>query len=146
MLTLSDITIRLGTRAVIDGASAALPARSRVGLVGRNGSGKSTLLKAIAGINEIDGGAIEMPRGTRVGYIAQEAPVSARQLEEKLASVRGGGLIPQVLGRVVLLPLAVEGAAPNFVLELPTFLDQPLPEVVEALLLQLGGFHRFAPS
>jgi ATP-binding cassette subfamily F protein 3 len=87
MLTLSDITIRLGTRAVIDGASAALPARSRVGLVGRNGSGKSTLLKAIAGINEIDGGAIEMPRGTRVGYIAQEAPAgSLSPLEAVLAS------------------------------------------------------------
>ncbi|MBL8664697.1 MAG: ATP-binding cassette domain-containing protein, partial [Candidatus Odyssella sp.] len=54
MLTLSDVTIRLGTRAVLDGASAAIPARARIGLVGRNGSGKSTLLKAIAGINEID--------------------------------------------------------------------------------------------
>ena len=74
MLTFNDVTIRLGTRAVLDGASAAIPARARIGLVGRNGSGKSTLIKAIAGLGEIDGGAIEMPRGTRVGYIAQEAP------------------------------------------------------------------------
>ncbi len=87
MLTLSDITIRLGTRAVLDGASAAIPGKARIGLVGRNGSGKSTLLKAIAGINEIDGGAIDMPRGTRVGYIAQEAPGGAiSPLEAVLAS------------------------------------------------------------
>src|SRR5262245_17634514 len=74
MLTLSEVTVRLGTRVVLDGASAAIPPKTRVGLVGRNGSGKSTLLKAVAGLGEIDGGAIEMPRGTRVGYIAQEAP------------------------------------------------------------------------
>ena len=87
MLTLSDVTIRLGTRAVLDGASATIPAKARIGLVGRNGSGKSTLLKAMAGINEIDGGAIEMPRGTRIGYIAQEAPAgSLSPLEAVLAS------------------------------------------------------------
>jgi ATP-binding cassette subfamily F protein 3 len=98
MLTLSDITIRLGTRAVLDGASAAIPARARIGLVGRNGSGKSTLLKAIAGINEIDGGAIEMPRGTRLGYIAQETPGGELSpLEAVLASdTERAGLLAEI--------------------------------------------------
>jgi ATP-binding cassette subfamily F protein 3 len=87
MLTLSDITVRLGTRAVLDGASATIPARSRVGLVGRNGSGKSTLLKAVAGMGEVDAGSIDMPRGTRIGYIAQEAPAgSLSPIEAVLAS------------------------------------------------------------
>jgi ATP-binding cassette subfamily F protein 3 len=87
MLTLSDVTVRLGTRAVLDGASAAIPPKGRVGLVGRNGSGKSTLLKAIAGLYEVDAGAIEMPRGTRVGYIAQEALAgSLSPIETVLAS------------------------------------------------------------
>jgi ATP-binding cassette subfamily F protein 3 len=31
-------------------------------------------LKLIAGIHEVDDGTIEMPSGTRVGYVAQEAP------------------------------------------------------------------------
>ena len=74
MLTLNAITVRLGGRAILDGASAALPPGSRVGLIGRNGAGKSTLVKAIAGMLEPDAGAVEMPRGARVGYIAQEAP------------------------------------------------------------------------
>ena len=87
MLTLSDVTVRLGTRAILDGASAAIPPKGRVGLVGRNGSGKSTLLKAIAGLYEVDAGTIEMPRGTRVGYIAQEAPAgSLSPIETVLAS------------------------------------------------------------
>ena len=77
MLTLNDVTVRLGGHAVLDGANAAIPWQSRVGLVGRNGAGKSTLLKLIGGMIEADGGTIEMPRGTRIGYLAQEAPGGA---------------------------------------------------------------------
>jgi ATP-binding cassette subfamily F protein 3 len=74
MLNLNGITVRLGGRTILDAATAALPAKSRVGLIGRNGAGKSTLMKAIIGAIEPDEGAIEMPRNTRIGYIAQEAP------------------------------------------------------------------------
>jgi ATP-binding cassette subfamily F protein 3 len=74
MLTLNGITARLGGQTILDSASANLPPRSRVGLVGRNGAGKSTLLKIIAGEIEPDDGTLEVPRGTRIGYVAQEAP------------------------------------------------------------------------
>jgi ATP-binding cassette subfamily F protein 3 len=74
MLSLNGITVRLGGRTILDGASAALPPRSRVGLVGRNGAGKSTLVRVIAGLIDADEGAADMPRGARIGYIAQEAP------------------------------------------------------------------------
>jgi ATP-binding cassette subfamily F protein 3 len=74
MLTLQDITVRLGGNVILDGASAALPAKSRVGLVGRNGAGKSTLLKVITGQIDPDSGTVEVPRRARVGYVAQETP------------------------------------------------------------------------
>ncbi|HWJ70311.1 MAG TPA: ABC-F family ATP-binding cassette domain-containing protein [Sphingobium sp.] len=74
MLTITDITVRLGGRTILDRAAAALPPRGRIGLIGRNGAGKSTLMKAIIGQLEPDSGAIDMPRDTRMGYIAQEAP------------------------------------------------------------------------
>ena len=45
-----------------------------MGLVGRNGAGKSTMLKLVAGLAESDEGAVQMPRDTRIGYVAQEAP------------------------------------------------------------------------
>jgi ATP-binding cassette subfamily F protein 3 len=74
MLNINGITVRLGGRTILDGATAAIPPGSRVGLIGRNGAGKSTLMKAIIGQIEPDGGVIDMPRRTRLGYIAQDAP------------------------------------------------------------------------
>jgi ATP-binding cassette subfamily F protein 3 len=74
MLNLNGITVRLGGRTILDRATAALPSYSRIGLIGRNGAGKSTLMKVMIGSLEADDGALEMPKGTRIGYIAQEAP------------------------------------------------------------------------
>ena len=74
MITIGNITVRLGGRTILDKAAASIPSGSRVGLIGRNGAGKSTLMKVLVGELEPDEGAIEMPRRTRLGYIAQEAP------------------------------------------------------------------------
>ena len=87
MLTINALTVRLGGRPILEGASASITPGSRVGLIGRNGAGKSTLMKAIIGEIEPDDGAIEMPKRTRLGYIAQEAPSgSATPFETVLAA------------------------------------------------------------
>jgi ATP-binding cassette subfamily F protein 3 len=74
MLNINEVIVRLGGRTILDRATAAIPPGSRVGLIGRNGAGKSTLMKVMIGQLDPDGGAVEMPRRTRLGYIAQEAP------------------------------------------------------------------------
>ena len=87
MLNLNGITVRLGGRTILDRATAALPPKSRIGLIGRNGAGKSTLMKVMIGSFEPDEGNLEMPRNTRIGYIAQEAPSgTATPVETVLAA------------------------------------------------------------
>jgi ATP-binding cassette subfamily F protein 3 len=87
MLSMNGITVRLGGRTILDGASASLPPRACVGLIGRNGAGKSTLVRVIAGMLDPDEGSADMPRGARIGYIAQEAPAgSATPFETVLAA------------------------------------------------------------
>src|ERR1700736_3825614 len=87
MLTISGLTYRIGGRTLIDQASAQIAEGSKVGLVGRNGAGKSTLLDLIRGVLQPDGGSIELPRGHRIGFLAQEAPGGeANALETVLAA------------------------------------------------------------
>jgi len=74
MIRINNVTVRLGGRTIIDKASAAIPPGGSVGLIGRNGAGKSTLMKVLVGELDPDEGEMEMPRRTKLGYIAQEAP------------------------------------------------------------------------
>ncbi len=82
MLTISDITYRIGGRVLLDGASVAIPAGHKVGLVGRNGTGKSTLLKLILGEIATESGGASVPRNARIGTVAQEAPGGSETLIE----------------------------------------------------------------
>lgn len=74
MLILDDITIRIAGRLLIEAASARIPTGKRVGLVGPNGTGKTTLLRAILGDQTMESGDVAIPRGSKIGTVAQEAP------------------------------------------------------------------------
>ncbi|MPY74512.1 MAG: ATP-binding cassette domain-containing protein [Alphaproteobacteria bacterium] len=74
MLSINELTYRIGGRLLFDEASAQIGPRRRIGVVGRNGSGKSTLLRLIAGEAHPDGGEIALSKRTRVGQVAQFAP------------------------------------------------------------------------
>ncbi len=80
MLTIENLTYRIGGRVLLERANLALPAGHHAGLVGRNGTGKSTLLKLIAGELHADSGDIALPNGTRIGMVAQEAPAGPESL------------------------------------------------------------------
>src|ERR1700751_4933421 len=74
MLSISDLSIRLAGRLLIDHSTVQLSPGARVGLVGRNGTGKSTLFRAIRGELAAESGTITIPRRWRVGSLAPEAP------------------------------------------------------------------------
>ncbi len=80
MLRVNDLTYRIGDRLILDHAGFALPERARVGIVGRNGAGKTTLFRIIQGEIPTEGGAIGLPKGTRIGGVAQEAPAGPETL------------------------------------------------------------------
>src|ERR1700758_1340236 len=82
MLTITDLSVRLAGRLLIDQASAQIVPGARVGLVGRNGTGKSTLFRAIRGELAIESGTITIPPRWRIGSLAQEAPDGPESLIE----------------------------------------------------------------
>ncbi|WP_333795546.1 ATP-binding cassette domain-containing protein [Hyphomicrobium sp.] len=86
MLHINDLTYRIEGKPILEAATAAIPEGHKVGLVGRNGAGKSTLLKLIGGDLHADEGGITVPRGARIGRIAQEAPGGEESLIEWVLS------------------------------------------------------------
>ncbi|MBB98769.1 MAG: glycosyl transferase family 1 [Rhodobacteraceae bacterium] len=82
MLQITDLTYRIAGRTLLENASVTLPAGSKAGFVGRNGAGKSTLFRLITGEAAPESGEIQMPRGIRIGQVAQEAPGTEQSLME----------------------------------------------------------------
>jgi len=60
LLRVSDVRISYGRVPAVHGVSLSVEAGKIAAVVGANGAGKSTLLRAIAGLNRIDEGSIEL--------------------------------------------------------------------------------------
>jgi ATP-binding cassette subfamily F protein 3 len=82
MLSITDISVRIAGRLLIDQGTAQIVPGARVGLIGRNGAGKSTLFHAIRGELPLEAGTITIPPRWRVGSLAQEAPNGPESLIE----------------------------------------------------------------
>ncbi|OYU25717.1 MAG: ABC transporter [Burkholderiales bacterium PBB2] len=74
MITLRNITLRRGTKVVLDDASVVLQPGEKVGLVGRNGAGKSSLFALLTDRLQSDKGEVDIPRQWAVGEVAQNMP------------------------------------------------------------------------
>jgi ATP-binding cassette, subfamily F, member 3 len=76
MLRIDNLIFDAWGRRFFDSASVAIPAGTKVGLVGRNGVGKSTLFKLILGEYSPQGGEILLPKAARIGSVDQEHPAT----------------------------------------------------------------------
>ncbi len=74
MLSIQNLTYRVGGRTLLDNVSVNISAGHRVGLVGPNGAGKSTLFKLIVGELAADGGDVSIIRGASLGMVRQDLP------------------------------------------------------------------------
>ena len=78
MLKITDLSLRRGTRLLLENVELDVFPGQRMGLTGANGSGKSSLFSVIAGRLEADQGNVSLPRGTLIAEVLQETPESSR--------------------------------------------------------------------
>lgn len=69
MVTLANVSKKVGTRLLFDNVNVTFNIGHRYGLTGPNGSGKSTLMKIMMGLEEANSGTIIVPR--KVGFLKQ---------------------------------------------------------------------------
>ncbi|MCA1731120.1 MAG: ATP-binding cassette domain-containing protein [Actinobacteria bacterium] len=80
-----------GDLKILSGASLAVEAGEKIGLVGRNGAGKTTLLSVLSGNSEPEGGVVELVGGAKVGMTSQSLYVGTqRSVEEEMLSAFEG--------------------------------------------------------
>jgi ATP-binding cassette subfamily F protein 3 len=87
MIRAKDLSISFSGREVFYDGNFIINAREKVGLIGRNGSGKSTFLKLILKQLEPDEGAVEIPRGYRIGHLEQHIHFTHETVMDEICSV-----------------------------------------------------------
>ena len=92
MIRLSDVTLRRGTKVLLEGAEASLNPGDKIGLIGANGSGKSSLFAVLRGELHADKGEVDYPaRCIATGGLAALIATETRTIEstDELLTLKG---------------------------------------------------------
>jgi len=78
----SGLTLRRGTKVLLDDAEFVVHPGERVGIVGKNGAGKSSLFALLTGALDLDAGNLALPAGWRIASVEQELHADDRPARE----------------------------------------------------------------
>ncbi|HTW08330.1 MAG TPA: ABC-F family ATP-binding cassette domain-containing protein [Acidimicrobiales bacterium] len=107
MLEAHDLSVEIGGRLTLAGASFAVKPGDKVGLVGRNGAGKTSLLKVLSGELAAAGGSVRLQGA--LGFLSQDPRHLATEVEASgLAHVLSGRQLDEAAHRMEKLRLAME--------------------------------------
>ncbi|WP_116367663.1 ABC-F family ATP-binding cassette domain-containing protein [Parahaliea mediterranea] len=101
MIILRDISLRRGTRLLLDAANVTIQPGQRLALIGANGCGKSSLFALLLGELGADGGDIEGMNNLRLAHMAQE--VESTDLPAGEYVLRGDQALARLRGEIARL-------------------------------------------
>ena len=110
MLQVQDLTVEVGGKNVVQGATFTVMARDKVGIVGRNGAGKTSLFKVLGGAVEPTTGRVIRSGG--FGYLPQDPRIEGvPDTRTAVTHVLSGRGIDEQLERIEKLRIAIEEEA-----------------------------------
>jgi ATP-binding cassette subfamily F protein 3 len=152
-LSLSNLTLILGSRTIFRDLYWEIQHDQRIGLIGPNGAGKSSLFKIIIGeYTPEPGGSVVRAKGVTIGYLPQQPELDLEQtafetalagnprvaeLETELAKIEASFNDPQVYNNTRALAQAIERQQRSLD-EYASYGGENYPERVRAMLRGLG--------
>ncbi|MGI9033806.1 MAG: ABC-F family ATP-binding cassette domain-containing protein [Acidimicrobiales bacterium] len=106
MLSVQGLSVEVGGRSTLDGASFTLRAGEKVGLVGRNGAGKTSLLKVLGGEQPPAAGTLHHAGG--LGYLPQDPKRKVGARATGLSHVLSGRGLDEAAEQLEELRVALE--------------------------------------
>ena len=106
MLQVRQVSVEVGGRFVVDGASFTIMPRDKVGLVGRNGAGKTSFFKVLGGETEPAHGSVVRKGG--FGYLPQDPRIEGTEGRSAITHILSGRGIDDALVRIEKLRIAME--------------------------------------
>lgn len=82
MIKAQGLTLRRGTKVLLEEAEFVINPGERVGIVGRNGAGKSTLFALIQGQIDQDAGTLDIPNSWEIAAVSQDVYGQERNARE----------------------------------------------------------------
>jgi ATP-binding cassette subfamily F protein 3 len=116
LLSGSNLSKSFGSADIFSGVSLSVARGARIAIVGPNGIGKTTLLRILIGLDEPSAGSVQRARGISIGFLPQEADLSAphslweeclsafrdlRQREAELAGLEAAMADPEQAGQAL---------------------------------------------
>ena len=107
MLQARNLSVEVGGRRVVEGATFTVSPRDKVGIVGRNGAGKTSLFKVLGGEAEATEGSVVRKGG--FGYLPQDPRIGGvHDSRRAITHVLSGREIDDQITRIEKLRIAME--------------------------------------
>lgn len=89
VVDMENVTVRYGSRAILDDVTWLIGPGDRYGIVGENGVGKSTLLRTLQGEQELAGGQVKIGKTVRFAVLSQHLDELAKFGDDRVHQVIG---------------------------------------------------------
>jgi ATP-binding cassette subfamily F protein 3 len=109
MIQFEQVSLRRGSKLLLESVAFTLYAGWKVGFTGGNGCGKSSLFELILGELQADEGVLSLPQQIDIAHVAQETPALTRTAIDYV--IDGDHRLREIEQRISLAETADDGAA-----------------------------------
>jgi ATP-binding cassette subfamily F protein 3 len=107
MIQLTPVTLRRGSKTLLEQANLLIHSGEKVGIVGKNGAGKSSLFALLRGELEAENGEVNIAKQIKLAQIRQDIPVGSQTIIDYVLA--GDAELEKIKAEITLAEQAHDG-------------------------------------